>query len=117
MYYDRLDESNTTTTLCNPCPYEYDCERCKKEMEESVNGATVTLSYASSVDYVLVELWISKNKTVIAPASVVLADDGSYEIQFIGNTIRLSEDTYGKRWRCWELREPHKIDRDRIPWE
>ncbi len=108
---------NTASTLCNPCPYEYDCERCKEEMEETATGAILSLSYASSVDYVLVELWISKNKTVIAPASVVLADDGSYEIQLIGNSIRLSEDTYGKRWRCWELCEPNKIDRDRIPWK
>lgn len=85
-------------------------------MEETAFGTTLTLPYAAGVDYVLVELWISKDKTVIAPASVVLADDGSYEIQLIGNTIRLSEDTYGKRWRCWELREPHKIDRDSVPW-
>ena len=85
-------------------------------MEETAFGAILPLYYASSVDYVFVELWISKNKTVIAPASVVLADDGSYEIQLIGNTIRLSEDTYGKRWRCWELREPHKIDRDMVKW-
>ena len=86
-------------------------------MEETATGKIVTLSYASSVDFVLVELWISKNKTVIAPASIVLSDDGGYEIQFIGNTIKMSEESYGKRWRCWELYEPHKIDRDRIPWD
>ena len=80
-------------------------------------GGIVTLLYASSVDYVLVELRISKNNTVIAPASVVLADNGGYEIQFIGNSFVMSADGYGKTWRCWELQEPCKIDRARIPWE
>ena len=28
-----LEGENTQSTLCNPCPYEYDCKTCKEEME------------------------------------------------------------------------------------
>ena len=85
-------------------------------MGDATNGAILTLSYASSIDFVLVELWISKNNSVIAPASIVLSDNGGYEIHLIDNTIFMQEETYGKKWRCWELREPHKIERDSVPW-
>jgi len=86
-------------------------------MDETAMGTIVTLEYAASADFVLVELKISKGYTFIAPASVVLSEKGGYEIQFIGNTLVMSEDGYGKTWRCWELREPSKVDRDRVPWE
>ena len=27
-----LDKTTTASTLCNPCPYNGDCEQCKKDM-------------------------------------------------------------------------------------
>lgn len=30
---------NTFSTLCNPCPYEYDCEKCKKETEKYAHNS------------------------------------------------------------------------------
>ena len=111
-------ERNVASTLCNPCPYDYDCEECRKEMEESaMPSGLVTLEWAASTDFVFVEIKMSKNKSVIAPASVILSEYGGYEIHFIDNVVRLSEENYGKTWRCWQMDEPHPIDREREPWK
>ena len=86
-------------------------------MEESTTSSgLVTLEWAASTDFVFVELRISKKKTVIAPASVILSEYGGYDVHFIDNIIHLSEESYGKMWRCWQMNEPHPIDREREPW-
>ena len=73
--------------------------------------------FAACEDYVIVELKLRKNRSVLAPASIVLAQNGGYEIQMIGNTIIMSEESYGKAWRCWVMQEPSAEERANYKWE
>ena len=34
MNYCNGMEENTASTFCNPCPYEYNCTKCKEETDE-----------------------------------------------------------------------------------
>ena len=34
------EEGHVFSTLCYPCPYDYDCETCRKEMEESKQNSS-----------------------------------------------------------------------------
>ena len=34
MNYCNGMEENTASTLCNPCPYEYNCTKCKEETDK-----------------------------------------------------------------------------------
>ena len=31
----KIDDKNTASALCNLCPYNYDCEKCKNEMNKN----------------------------------------------------------------------------------
>ena len=93
-------------------------------MADNSLGPMLTLSYAESVDFVFVEVRFSKNLIIISPASIRYAgkfDDTDkrdhYEIKFFDYSIYMDGADYGKRWRCWEMHIPKKIDTALVPWK
>ena len=52
---------NTASTICNPCPYEYDCTKCKEEsnkLEHSVSSMQVdngSNAYRAKKDWLAVQ--------------------------------------------------------------
>lgn len=111
-------EKNVASTLCDPCPYDHDCEKCKEEMKDTELWLVYAgPEYAAEDDFVFVEIKLRNSKSVVAPASIVLSQNGGYEVQMIGNTIVMSEETYGKTWRCWSMSEPGKEVKEKHKWD
>lgn len=83
-------------------------------------SGVITIDYAITQDAVLIENhpkygWLSTN---MFPAKVIERSNG-YDIIPVGclNSVRLSKESYGKTWRCWEIKKPSMIERRSIVWE
>lgn len=89
-------------------------------MTDSVEqSGVVTIDYAKEQEAVLIEyhpLYGGRYKDPF-PAKVIEMPNG-YEIIPAGCPygFRLSKESYGKTWRCWEIKKPSMIDRNSVAW-
>lgn len=79
----------------------------------------ITIDYAKEQEAVLIEvhpLYGGRYKNMF-PAQIIEVSNG-YEIIPVGclDGFRLSKESYGKTWRCWEIRKPSMIERNSVAW-
>ena len=91
-------------------------------MADDVSASgVVAIDYAKEQEVVFVELrkQFGGRYVDMFPAKVLEVPNG-YEIITLGgfgHGFRLSKESYGFSWRCWEIRKPSVLDRERIPWD
>ena len=83
-------------------------------------SGVITIDYAIKQDAVLIENHpkYGRLSAHMFPAKVIERSNG-YDIIPVGclNSVRLSKESYGKTWRCWEIKKPSMIERRSIDWE
>ena len=99
-------------------PQNPPCENMTDTLEQN---KVVSLDYAVAQDIVLVEFHPRKyRRRDMLPAKVIEVENG-YEIATPGvlcyGIFRLSKESYGKSWRCWEIKKPTLSERNSIPWK
>lgn len=90
-------------------------------MADSCNSTgVITIDYAVKQDAVLVESHPKYGglSTNMITARVIERLNG-YDIIPVGclNSVRVSKESYGKTWRCWEIKKPSMIERRSIAWD
>ena len=83
-------------------------------------SGVVTIDYAIKQDAVLIESHPKYGglSTNMITAKVIERTNG-YDIIPVGclNSVRVSKESYGKTWRCWEIKKPSMIDRNNVAWD
>lgn len=85
-------------------------------------SGVITLDYAVKQDVVFIEFKHPhrRRRKDMLPAKVIEVENG-YEIATPGvlcyGMFRLSKDSYGKSWRCWEIKRPTIFERNSVPWK